>query len=185
MLNWFKLDHSWRRINQVERRSDSCDQTPLIMVQSSPTVTLHCMPALQKCSNTQQWELDYSAHKTPSLDKKAGHTGGFRYPCSDSDVRPCSHNDTETGSFYLPVLTLSRNIKKQPLILSAVLCTTRWTQWPPTPCCAAGRWDAGGWLGAACCQGVCCGWVGGRVLMWCYGKRRVHIVFQIWIFSVK
>lgn len=31
-----------------------------------------------------------------SLDRRAGDTGGFRYPCSDSVLRPCSTTQTHT-----------------------------------------------------------------------------------------
>lgn len=54
------------------------------------------------------------------VDRKAGHTGGFRYPCSDPHVRPCSHTYTHGVPLYLPVLTLQKSFIKTQLIHSRV-----------------------------------------------------------------
>lgn len=87
----------------------SSEQTPFILLaaQLCRDVALHAGLGanllIQPIKNTLS-----------SLDGKAGHTGGVRYPCSDSDVRPCSHNYTHNGPFYRSVLTL-RIIKNKKI----------------------------------------------------------------------
>lgn len=63
------------------------------------------------------------------------HINTFKNPCSDSDVRPCSHTHTHTllpaYSPWAETKTTNMNLFHSP----------------------AWGWDAGGWFGAACCRG--------------------------------
>lgn len=108
-----------------------------------------------KNENTSSW-----------VDRKAGHTGGFRYPCSDPHVRPCSHTYTHGVPLYLPVLTLQKSFIKTHLIhswVSSLFSSSMLCCWEVR---CRGRLVWGSML-----PGGCRGQWEGRVLMWCYVRR--------------
>lgn len=174
----------------------SSEQTPFILLaaQLCRDVALHAGLGanllIQPIKNTLS-----------SLDGKAGHTGGVRYPCSDSDVRPCSHNYTHNGPFYRSVLTLriikNKKINPPHLIHSeSPACYTTTNRGWVVSSTVLSCWEVRcrGWFGKACCWGVCvfvCR-VQGADVVWWQGKVEVEeecvcffcfLFFEIWIFS--
>lgn len=114
LLSFFLSVFLWRMIQQVERSYGSCVCSLLALHAGLEkvlyrSVVLTWLFSPLKNKNTLSW-----------VDRKAGHTGGFRYPCSDPHVRPCSHTYTHGVPLYLPVLTLQKSFIKTQLIHSRV-----------------------------------------------------------------